>query len=62
MGLSDELTALVDELSEEHPKYRRTTIERLVMRTALEMRRAGEVPLSGIREAANRQLTYTDLS
>lgn len=62
MGLSDELAALVDTLSEEHPTYRRTTIERLVLRTVQEMRRAGDVPLSGIQEAANRQLTYTDRS
>jgi len=57
MEIGAELAALIDDLGERHPAFRRTTIERLVVRTAHEL---GDVPLTAVEAAANEQLTYVD--
>ena len=61
MEINPELAALVDRLRERHPAFRRTTIERLVLRTAREVgSSADDVPLAVVQEAADAQLTYVD--
>jgi hypothetical protein len=55
--ISGELAALIDDLCELHPTFRRTTVERLVIRTVHE---SGDAPLASVREAAHDQLTYVE--
>jgi len=57
LEISPELAALVDELSRQHPSFRRATIEKLVLRT---VREVAEGDLPAVHEIADEQLTYVD--
>jgi hypothetical protein len=64
MEIDQELTELVAELAAAHPRYPRVTLERLVARTARQVRltRAGGPTelVELVRRTAERQLTYLD--
>jgi hypothetical protein len=64
MEIDQELTELVAELSAAHPLYPRVTVERLVARTARQVRqteRGGRAELvERVRRTAERQLSYLD--
>jgi hypothetical protein len=52
-----ELAGVIDDLCELHPTFRRTTVERLVIRTIREL---GDVSHAAVRAAADAQLAYAD--
>lgn len=57
----ESLTDVADELCEQHPNFRRITIERLLSRTAQALRDEGGRPtVWAIRETARKQLDYLD--
>jgi len=61
MQISPELSRLVDDLHRHHPRFRRATIERLVLRMAHSVDWAnGAISLAQVRDGAAEQLTYLD--
>ena len=60
MELSPDLDELVDRLWQRHPGFRRTTVARLVQRTAAQLRDTDRRSVRAVCESAAEQLAYVD--